>query len=63
MTQIFDLSGKKFKKYKSFNPKVWVLYRAGLWFAVELLREPIRRQLKTITHKESGFVGLRICTS
>ena len=31
--------------------------------AVELMREPIRGQLETITNKEPDFVGLRVCTS
>ena len=30
--------------------------------AVELLREPIRGKLKTITNKEPDFGGPRICT-
>ena len=40
---------KDFKKYKSWDPKDWQLFWAALWLAVELLWEPMRGQLKTIT--------------
>ena len=50
------------------NIKDWVkLYLAivltALCLAVELLREPIKGQLKTITNKELGSESLSICTS
>ena len=42
--------------------KVVIVLRCP-WLAVELLREPIRGQLKTITKKELDFGGPRICSS
>ena len=57
------IQATKFKMYKSWYPKAWQLFRAALWLAVELLREPIWGQLKTITNKEPVFGCLRICTS
>jgi hypothetical protein len=39
------------------------MFWASFWLAVELLREPIWGQLKTITNKKLVFECLRICNS
>ena len=57
----------KCKKYKSWNLKDWLyivifLSCPLIGLAVELLREPIGRHLKTITDKKPGFGGPRLCT-
>ena len=61
--EIFCLQVKNFKKYKSWDPNDRQLFWAALWLAVELLQEPMRGQLKTITIYRAGLWGSRICTS
>ena len=54
---------KKFKKYKTWDPKVWlytVVFWAALWLALSVAQQLIRKQLKKLLYR----AGLpTICTA
>ena len=64
MNQVLQVT--KFKKYKFWNPKVRrciVIDLSCTLLTVELLKEPIRGHLETITDKKPDFGGSRIFNS